>query len=130
MAVVEFYNATSPNPTPITAILVSNLCYLALRSACNIALFTDSKFNYINRISSHISLSLETDIINLITKLHISTTITWIPSHVGIMANEQVDKLAKLGTTKPTATTINSNIQLYANHIDIQQEIDQQIEEE
>jgi hypothetical protein len=46
------------------------------------------------------------------------------------MANEQVDKLAKLGTTKPTATTINSNIQLYANHRDIQQEIDQQIEEE
>jgi hypothetical protein len=59
-------------------------------------------------------------------------TIVWIPSHVGITANKhkQVDKLAKLGTTKPTATTINSDIELYANQRDIQQEIDQQIEEE
>jgi ribonuclease HI len=106
------------------------------QTACNIDMFTDSlsSITSIESAATSAYISLETDIIDLITKLHekqnISTTIVWIPSHVGITANEQVDKLAELGTTKPTATTINSDIQLYANQRDIQQEIDQQIEEE
>lgn len=40
--------------------------------------------------------------LNSIYKTNTPTTITWVPSHIGIHGNESADKLALLATTKPS----------------------------
>jgi ribonuclease HI len=73
-----------------------------------LAIFTDSlqTIDSIEKAATSIYSSTHTEIINQIQDLqeksNITTEIIWIPSHVGIQANEKADRLAKMAAAQET----------------------------
>jgi len=97
------------------------------------AIFTDSlsavKIIQTQCISAFTNMQIQSHIIDLATKLmkeqQISTTLVWVPSHIGIAGNEQVDQLAKHSTTKPVP-----DLRLPMNLQEIKQDHENQIDKE
>jgi ribonuclease HI len=63
--------------------------------------------------SQSIAKDIKTKTVILLAAIKVSTTIKWVPSHIGIKGNEQTDKLAKKGAEK----SVNQDIEKHASFI-------------
>lgn len=130
---IKLDNSLSITTAELTAIKIS-LEYIQKQyyRRTKIVIFTDSlsATQSLDAANNNIYNSIETEILEIITKLNqdkqINTTIAWIPSHVGIQANDVVDKLAKQAASKPhiDVTTNEPSTQ------DIKKSIDAEIDKE
>lgn len=109
-------NGLSIFAAELTAIKTAAELFLTKNLHTNLIICTDSLSSLLSienrKSSTNPSLLMET--INVINQISTHTTITWVPSHIGIHGNESADKLALKAANKPT---IDIQIPYEINHI-------------